>query len=53
MGVVIEICIKHPGGPTRMTVTDIIQYLARVLFLFLFVCVPVLICSAGTVPAHR
>jgi hypothetical protein len=20
MGVVIEICIKHPGGPTRMTV---------------------------------
>ena len=24
MGVVIEICIKHPGGPTRMTVTDII-----------------------------
>jgi hypothetical protein len=23
MGVVIEICVKHPGGPTRMTVTDI------------------------------
>jgi hypothetical protein len=26
MGVVIEICIKYPGGPTRITVTDIIQY---------------------------
>jgi hypothetical protein len=25
MGVVIliEICVKHPGGPTRMRVTDI------------------------------
>jgi hypothetical protein len=23
MGVVIEICIKYPGGPTRMTVTDV------------------------------
>jgi hypothetical protein len=23
MGVVIEICIKYPGGPTRMRVTDI------------------------------
>jgi hypothetical protein len=23
MGVVIEMCIKYPGGPTRMTGTDI------------------------------
>jgi hypothetical protein len=23
MGVVIEICVKHPGGPTRITVTDV------------------------------
>ena len=23
MGVVIEICAKYPGGPTRMTVTDV------------------------------
>ena len=23
MGVVIEICAKHPGGPTRITVADI------------------------------
>jgi hypothetical protein len=23
MGVVIEICAKHPGGPTRITVTDV------------------------------
>jgi hypothetical protein len=22
MGVVIEKCVKYPGGPTRMTVTD-------------------------------
>jgi hypothetical protein len=22
MGVVIEICVKYPGGPTRITVTD-------------------------------
>jgi hypothetical protein len=22
MGVVIEICTKYPGGPTRITVTD-------------------------------
>jgi hypothetical protein len=22
MGVVIETCIKYPGGPTRMTVTE-------------------------------
>jgi hypothetical protein len=22
MGVIIEICTKHPGGPTRMRVTD-------------------------------
>jgi hypothetical protein len=26
MGVVIEICAKYPGGPTRITVTDIIYY---------------------------
>jgi hypothetical protein len=25
MGVVIEICAKYPGGPTRITVTGIIQ----------------------------
>ena len=24
MGVVIEICVKYPGGRTRMTVADII-----------------------------
>jgi hypothetical protein len=23
MGVVMEMCVKHPGGPTRMEVTDI------------------------------
>ena len=23
MGVVIEICLKYPGGPTRMRVTDV------------------------------
>jgi hypothetical protein len=23
MGVVIEICVKYPGGPTRITVTDL------------------------------
>jgi hypothetical protein len=23
MGVVIEICIKYPGGPTRMTGADV------------------------------
>jgi hypothetical protein len=26
MGVVIEICVKYPGGPTRIRVTDIILY---------------------------
>jgi hypothetical protein len=26
MGVVIEICVKHPGGPTRITVTEVLQY---------------------------
>jgi hypothetical protein len=30
MGVVIEICIKYPGGPTRITVTDIVTYPVRV-----------------------
>jgi hypothetical protein len=24
MGVVVETCIKYPGGPTRMTGTDIV-----------------------------
>jgi hypothetical protein len=28
MGVVIEICSKYPGGPTRMTVTDILRLVA-------------------------
>jgi hypothetical protein len=27
MGVVIEICVKYPGGPTRMTVAGIIYYI--------------------------
>jgi hypothetical protein len=27
MGVVIEIFIKYPGGPTRMTVADIYIYI--------------------------
>jgi hypothetical protein len=26
MGVVIEICVKYPGGPTRITVTDMVMY---------------------------
>jgi hypothetical protein len=26
MGVVIEICVKHPGGPTRNRGTDITYY---------------------------
>jgi hypothetical protein len=26
MGVVIETCIKYPGGPTRIRVTDIVLY---------------------------
>jgi hypothetical protein len=26
-GVVIGICVKHPGGPTRMRVTDIYIYI--------------------------
>ena len=30
MGVVIEICIKYPGGPTRMTGTDIYMYVCAV-----------------------
>jgi hypothetical protein len=25
MGVVIETCVKYPGGPTRITVTDMLQ----------------------------
>ena len=29
MGVVIEICIKYPGGPTRMTVTDMVPVFIR------------------------
>ena len=28
MGVVIETCIKYPGGPTRMTGTDILVAIA-------------------------
>ena len=28
MGVVIEICIKYPGGPTRITVADILVAIA-------------------------
>ena len=27
MGVVIEICIKYPGGRTRITVTGMLSYL--------------------------
>ena len=26
MGVVIETCVKHPGGPTRIRGTDIIVF---------------------------
>jgi hypothetical protein len=33
MGVVIEICIKHPRGRTRMRVTDIATRNPRILFL--------------------
>jgi hypothetical protein len=33
MGVVIEICIKYPGGPTRMTGTDIIRQRHRALYI--------------------
>jgi hypothetical protein len=32
MGVVIEICIKYPGGPTRMRVADITATPERALF---------------------
>jgi hypothetical protein len=31
MGVVIETCVKHPRGPTRITVTDI-QYTLYILY---------------------
>jgi hypothetical protein len=27
MGVVIEICVKYPGGPTRIRVADIYIYI--------------------------
>ena len=27
MGVVIEICVKYPGGRTRITATDMLSYL--------------------------
>jgi hypothetical protein len=27
MGVVIEMCVKHPGGPTRIKGTDIYIYI--------------------------
>ena len=30
MGVVIEICIKYSGGPTRMRVADILDYIIGV-----------------------
>jgi hypothetical protein len=30
MGVVIEICVKHPGGPTRIRGTDISKAIAIV-----------------------
>jgi hypothetical protein len=33
MGVVIEICVKYPGGPTRMTVTDMPGFPPSSLFL--------------------
>jgi hypothetical protein len=26
MGVVIEICVKYPGGPTRIKGTDMLLY---------------------------
>jgi hypothetical protein len=30
MGVVTEICIKYPGGPTRIAVTDVCCMRARI-----------------------
>jgi hypothetical protein len=32
MGVVIEICVKYPGGPTLMEVTDILYTL------YIYIC---------------
>jgi hypothetical protein len=31
MGVVIEICVKYPGGPTRIRVTEVQVSLRRLL----------------------
>jgi hypothetical protein len=31
---VIKICIKYPGGPTRITVTDLCNVLCYVLLLY-------------------
>jgi hypothetical protein len=36
MGVVIEICVKYPWGPTRMTVTDIVELLGILSFFLIF-----------------
>jgi hypothetical protein len=37
MGVVIEICVKHPGDPTRMRVTDIHHSTPERTLAFVFV----------------
>jgi hypothetical protein len=34
MGVVIEICVKYPGGPTRMNATD--------TYIYIYISVPVI-----------
>jgi hypothetical protein len=36
MGVVIETCTKYPGGPTRMTGTDMTPHASRVVILIVF-----------------
>jgi hypothetical protein len=52
MGVVIEICIKYPGGPTRMGVTDVpcgtaAQYYTDTDFTVAVPCSRALASSAG------
>jgi hypothetical protein len=37
MGVVIEACVKYPGGPTRMTVTDIDTGAIYIHYIYIYI----------------
>jgi hypothetical protein len=37
MDVVIEICVKYPGGPTRIKGTDIHTWRALLLYIYIYI----------------